>query len=93
MTDENGDVWTDGYWPNTDRLKVAAKHAGSPTGLITKSYTYTYDNAGNITQRDEKTGGTTVTTTYTYNEDNVLLTDSYTTDGAGQLTGGPGGYR
>jgi YD repeat-containing protein len=70
VRDEAGNV-TSYTYDSLDRLKTATtKNSG---GTITDDYTYTYDGAGNITQRVAKAnGGATATTTYTYNKANEL---------------------
>ncbi|MDO8209638.1 RHS repeat-associated core domain-containing protein [Conexibacter sp. CPCC 206217] len=61
-------------------------------GPILRTYQYSYDAAGNITRRTDNAGSVT----YAYNQDNLLVSDTstagatYTYDGAGQLTAGPG---
>jgi YD repeat-containing protein len=64
--DEAGNVTSYSY-DSVDRLKTATtKNSG---GTVTDDYTYTYDEAGNITKRVAKANsGSTTTTTYTYNK-------------------------
>lgn len=89
MTRENGDV-TVYVYDDRKRLWKATTHDGGPSGPVTLALEWTYDDAGNILTRKE--GSTTVS--YTYNENNVLVSDStgsYNSDAAGQLLSGPGG--
>jgi RHS repeat-associated protein len=70
VRDEAGNVTSYSY-DSVDRLKTATtKNSG---GTVTDDYTYTYDAAGNITQRVAKANsGSTTTTTYAYNKANEL---------------------
>jgi YD repeat-containing protein len=70
VRDEGGNV-TSYTYDSLDRLKTATtKNSG---GTTTDDYSYTYDGAGNMTQRVAKAnGGASTTTTYAYNKANEL---------------------
>jgi RHS repeat-associated protein len=70
VRDEAGNV-TSYTYDSLDRLKTATTRNSG--GTITDDYTYTYDAAGNMTQRVAKANsGSTTTTTYAYNKANEL---------------------
>jgi RHS repeat-associated protein len=70
VTDQANSTTAYGY-DNLDRLKTAqTKNSGL---TVTDDYTYTYDGAGNLLTRAAKAnGGSTTTTTFTYNKANEL---------------------
>jgi len=76
VTYANGVVATHGY-DKADRLTSLANARGATT---VSSYAYTYDDRGNRLTQVETNGGTTETTTYTYDDLSRLETVTYPVD-------------